>query len=224
MLMRMFNFYRKWRGAILLLAGLGLLSLMGFISLGTDLGIVYKKRAELQKAVNAAAIAASAKIDSIRSELLNSGQDMSWNENYTRQVRSAAKEAASANGVTLSDSDITLTPASFPTKVKVVKDEVVNLFFAKMINVNSINVHVEAESQNQLLSSLQYDLVPWGIPDERIVQTGDLKLADSDHFDGYSEDSSGLIPGKEYLLKLGSGIPDSEYESDKLGYKIHLKI
>ncbi len=223
MLLGMFGRYKEKRGAILVLFGFGLVALFGFVALGTDLGIVYKRRAELQLAVDAAALAGSKKVDELKNMYITEGQEMEWEEEHDTETKNAALEGGAKNGVSLVESDVTLTPAKFPERVRVRKEEKIDLFFAKVVNVDSITIVVESTAENQYLTGALFDFVPWGIPLGEAIQDSEVLLGADDHFGGYTVNNIGtfnFIPGREYLLKLGSGIPDSNYDVGRVGDKI----
>ena len=223
MITTMINRYKKKRGAILVLFAFGLIALFGFVSLGTDLGIIYKRRAELQQAVDAAALAGSKKVDELKNLSLMSDSGLYWGESQSYEAKWAAIQGGAKNGVGLVESDITLLPGEFPEKVYVRKEQLIELFFAKMVNVKSVTVVVESTAENQFLSSGMYDIVPWGIPKGLAVQNANVELQSDDHFSGFAVSNLGtlnFVPGREYLLKLGSGIPDSAYDASHAGDKL----
>ncbi len=211
------------RGAILIFFGSGMIAIFAFLSLGVDLGIIYKERAEMQQVVDAAAIAGSKKITFQINDKIVNGQELEWTETDSFIVKNAVIESALKNNEILTVDDITLTPAGLPQQVNVKKSRNVSLFFAQIINVDSMNISVSASADNQFLGSLQYDILPWGIPDALATQVGEVELQEDDHFNGFSisgDAGFSFAPGKEYLLKLGSGIPDSFYEDELVGDKI----
>ncbi len=129
--------YGRRSGQILVLAAIAMVVLLGFASLGVDMGYLYSTRRRMQTAADAAAVAGASAI--------RDGQS------YTN----AADDVASFNGFTNSQNNVTVTvseptlPSPYPSGVTYVEVDIsqtVPTFFLRVLGYKSMKVGARAVS------------------------------------------------------------------------------
>ena len=127
---------QRSNGQVLIIAALGMVALVGFAALATDVGLLYANRRQMQTAADAAAIAGS-------NALL--GSQSSYYE-------SAAQEVASLNGFTNGQNNVTVAvgaPASPPNPstgqyVQATITRNVPVYFLSVLGYHTIQVSAQA--------------------------------------------------------------------------------
>jgi hypothetical protein len=120
------NMKRRRKGTILVLVCLSFVLLVALAALSVDFGWMSLQEARLRKACNAAAAAGANKA-------VSGGTDA--------QIRTAAKNFATACGVTLADADILINPlGNSQNLVKIVHQETIGLFFAPLLGTPNLKV------------------------------------------------------------------------------------
>jgi len=159
------------RGQVVIIVALLLISLLGMTALVVDVGSIYEERRQTQTVADAAALAGA--------------QDL---PEFPEQAIQTAITYADLNGVAISEDNIQIyeTYVPYDTITVTPTDVNVTLFFAKVLNVNSVTVNATATATvNSPLSMT--GLMPWTIP---VAPYG-------------GEDN--IISGTIYALKLGAG-------------------
>ncbi len=120
---------KRDQGQALVLTIVAMVSLMGFVALATDIGVLFRDKVNLQKVADAAAIAGAA-------QLINGG-------NYT----AAAKDSATLNGVTDGTNGtvtVTLGTTYHPNALKVYVAQAERTFFMSLFGHGTVNVGATA--------------------------------------------------------------------------------
>ena len=155
------------RGQVVIIAALLIVSLLGMTALVVDVGSIYEERRQTQTVADAAALAGA--------------QDL---PEYPEQAIQTAIVYADLNGVAISEDNIQISETYVPYDTITVTptDVDVPLFFAKVLNVNSVTVSATATAIAGGPKSMD-GLMPWSIP-----------------MDDYPD---GLEYGERYELKVG---------------------
>jgi Flp pilus assembly protein TadG len=120
---------KRDRGQALALTAFAMVSLMGFLGLATDVGLLFRDKVNLQKVADAAAIAGAA-------ETVKSG-------NYT----AAAQDSAAQNGVingTNGTVTVSLGTTYHPSAVKVYVTQTYNTYIMTLFGYRTVNVGATA--------------------------------------------------------------------------------
>lgn len=113
--------FKREEGTVIVIVALMLTVLFGFVALATDVGVAYSKKTKLQYAIDATALAAA-------QELPN-----------TTNATNVANQYIQLNGFTPSDISISFSDSN--RTINIQANKTVNLFFAKVLGFNSVNVH-----------------------------------------------------------------------------------
>ncbi len=115
----------KSKGSALVATSLSLFVVLGFGALGVDVGSMVTARNQLQSGVDAAALAGAAG--------LIASQQIAQNQ----AIQVAANNSVQNNPIMIDTGDI-----SFPssTQFRVQASEVVNLFFARVLGINTVTL------------------------------------------------------------------------------------
>jgi len=145
----MFELIKKEEGNVLVLSAFALVVLLGFAALAIDVGVILTARSQLQNAVDAAALAGV-------SGLLTS-QTLATD----RAINIAGSNDCLNQPVAINAVDVT-----FPTsgRVQVQGRRQLNLFFARVLGINTTNITATAVAELSPLSGTP-GLRPWAIPD-----------------------------------------------------------
>ncbi len=161
------------RGQVIVITALLIVFLVGMTALAVDVGSMYQERRHLQNTADSAALAGA--------------QDLP--EEPGEAVQTAIAYAA-LNGVTITESDVVLSNTYLPSgspfefdTIRVIPTSVeAQLFFAKVLNIDSVTITAAATAVAGNPKSMN-GLMPWAIP-----------------MDEYPE---GLEYGESYDLKVG---------------------
>jgi len=158
------------RGQVVIIVALLIVSLVGMTALVVDVGSIYEERRQTQTVADAAALAGA--------------QDL---PEYPEQAIQTAIVYADLNGVAISEDNIQISETYVPYDTITVTptDVDVPLFFAKVLNVNSVTVNATATATANGPLSMS-GLMPWTVPLE--------------------DYPGGLVSGTPYDMKVG---PDS---------------
>lgn len=137
------------KGNILVLTAAALMSLVMFASLSVDVGCILTARNQLQAAVDAAALAGA------------SGLMIDQNTARNRAMATAVQNTCIRQSVQVNPSDV-----SFPVtdQVRVQANSTVNLFFARIIGIHSVNVSAVAVGELSTIVGTK-KMRPFGLPD-----------------------------------------------------------
>ena len=142
-------FMKNERGSFAVLAALVMVAVCGFAALSIDVGYMLTAKNQLQNAVDAAALAGA------------SGLTAGQTEAKARAIQYAHSNDCMKVPVQLSPSDVSF-PAS--VRVRVQSTRALNLFFARVLGMNSANVTALAAAEiGQLVGTR--GLKPWAVPD-----------------------------------------------------------
>lgn len=133
------NLFRRNEGSVIVIVALLMTVFCGFIALVTDIGIAYAEKAQLQNAIDAAALAAV-------QELPN-----------TTNATNVANQYIQLNG--FNPSDVTITFSDSNTTINITGTKNVNYTFAKIIGLDSTTVNTKSAAKTGIAAS-----VPWIVP------------------------------------------------------------
>jgi len=145
------------RGQALALTAFAMVSLMGFLGLATDVGLLFRDKVNLQKVADAAAIAGAA-------ESLNGG-------NYT----AAAQDSASQNGVingTNGTVTVSLGTTYHPNAVKVYVTQTYNTYIMTLFGYRTVNVGATAVAGITQGPGCMYALDPSPFKNQGLTNNG----------------------------------------------------
>jgi Flp pilus assembly protein TadG len=138
------------QGNVLVLVALSMVVLCGFTALVTDVGSLFLEKSQLQKSVDAAALAGAQKLPE------------SQNDAVDQAIAVAAK-----NNVTITDSDVKTGTDTIQISKKVTKD----LTFARVLGFNTADVSAAAKVQVGGALTQKVGVIPIGI-EQRDFQKG----------------------------------------------------
>jgi Flp pilus assembly protein TadG len=209
----MFELVKKEEGNILVLTALALVVLLGFAALAIDVGVILTARTQLQDAVDAAALAGA------------SGLLTSQTLATTRAIGVAGSNDCLNQPVALNAVDVTFPTSS---RVQVQGRRLLNLFFARVLGVNTANLTATATAELSPLSGTP-GLRPWAIPDlgwvlgqQAILKSGSLGAPATNPSFYYAVDYPPLnrgtpIPGaNEYRDNIQNGCDGQVFIGDVL--------
>ena len=145
----MLKIIKREEGNVLVIIAFAMLVIMGFSAVGIDMGVMLTARNQLQSAVDAAALGGA------------SGLIVSQAEATSRAITFAGLNTCINEPVTITAADVTFPTAS---RVMVQATRVLNLFFARVLGINSTNITVSAVAGLGILTGTG-DLKPFAIPD-----------------------------------------------------------
>lgn len=182
------------RGSITVLTVLAITVLLGFAALVVDIGFLYVNRAELVNMADAAALAGV--------------QDLPGD---TAQAEASGREYAAQNGQA---SDVVEVTVPTNKAVAVTAKRTVNMTFAKVFGLNSVDVRAKAAAVLRPISGV-IGVVPFGVVWQEFVYgtTYALKV-------GAGDGSTGNYDA----LALGSTGSRTYTDNIKLGYDAKLSI
>ena len=117
------------KGAALIATALSLIAVLGFAALGVDVGSMLTARNQLQSAADAAALGGV------------SGLMQSQTEAQTRAIQVGSSNTMFNNPVAINVGDISFPSA---TEVRVQLTQPINLFFARAVGLNAVNISASA--------------------------------------------------------------------------------
>lgn len=180
---------RDERGTVLVLAAVVMTVILGFAALTTDVGALTLEKNRLQNACDAAALAAARELPS------------------TVAAGEKAAEYLEYNRVNPEEAVISFDSAG--TRVTVEASRHVNFTFARVFGLSGSEVSSRASAVFGSVKSIT-GVVPFGIPDQRLVYGQEYKLKAGSH-DGYG-------PGNYGALALGFRGASSYRNNLKYGY------
>ncbi|MBI4300470.1 MAG: hypothetical protein HY677_04980, partial [Chloroflexi bacterium] len=157
-------------GAIIVLAGISLAALMGFVALVTDVGLMEVTRRQLQSGVDGAALAGAWQLPKDSAGAVDMAYD------YAARNGLAPSEVTDAHVFRIFQTDE-------DDAIEVKADRTVNLFFARALGMNTATVGASATA---IVAPLKPgDLWPWGVPQSQIGSGyGVMKLGAPDSMTG----------------------------------------
>ncbi|TWH46826.1 pilus assembly protein TadG-related protein [Sporomusa sp. KB1] len=187
-------FVTNQKGSITVLTVLAITVLLGFAALVVDVGFLYVNRAELVNMADAAALAGV--------------QDLPGD---TAQAEASGREYAAQNG---QSSDVVEVTVPTNKAVAVTVERTVNMTFAKVIGLNSVDVRAKAAAVLRPISGI-IGVVPFGVVWQEFVYgtTYALKV-------GAGDGSTGNYDA----LALGSTGSRTYTDNIKFGYDAKLSI
>jgi Flp pilus assembly protein TadG len=201
---------RDERGVALVIYTLAMIPMLGMLALVADMGVEFARKAAMQSAADAAALAAAPLLGTTNVPTLN-------------QARDNAKAAAAANGYTLADADIVISTTSATNDtVTIVHSHTDQLIFARALGINQATPGVLAKAQVGALVGGK-GVMPFGLEDGPLVygQTyclkadsngpcsgialqGNFRALDIDVGDsGATDYRNDIVDGADTLLKVG---------------------
>jgi hypothetical protein len=142
------RFHSREKGFTIVFAALSMVVLLGIAALAIDGGVLFTAKGQLQDAVDAAALAGA------------SGLVLSQQEAINRAISFAALNNCINQPVTLSAGDITFPAAG---QVRVEEHHTVNLFFARVLGMNSATIGAVALAELNALVGTD-KVKPWAVP------------------------------------------------------------
>lgn len=204
--MFMTRFYKKLykKGSILFMTALSSIFLIGMTALVTDIGYMYYNQSRIQTAVNA-----GWKAGYDRMMMLKSG-DGQLSDSERTQVIAHIKEVMKVNGYTdeeLANLEVTFGPNN---QLYVGSSQNVGLFFARAMDFNAATVTASRENHAQDIGQGIVPLaIPFGVTKDLTKNTYLCELFAQNPDGTYDPNAQGFASGSEYILKLGSGGPNS---------------
>lgn len=190
------------RGFGLVLVTAGMVTLMGFAALVTDVGMLTLNKLRLSNAVDAAALAGA--------------HELPYNTSLAKNV---ARDYAARNGFNPDEPVISAHNGRNNSKITVTATREVNYIFAKVLSLNSGTVSGSATAVVEGLTSYK-GAAPLAIPDQNFDYNTRYILKQGANSDVLSP----LGPGTFGALSLG-GTGASNYESNlKYGYDERLSV
>ncbi|MCL6560134.1 MAG: hypothetical protein K6U74_15350 [Firmicutes bacterium] len=190
------------RGFTLVLVSAGMLALLGFTALVTDIGLLAVNRQQLVNAVDAAALAGA--------------HELPVN---TALARDTAVNYALLNGCSPDPPMVTADNNRQDTKITVTATRQVNYIFAKILGFNSGTVEARASAHVAGITSFK-GAAPLAIPD----QTFDFNTRYILKQGSNSETESHLGPGTYGALSLGGSGAGNYEDNLKYGYGGKLRV
>ncbi|MBI3039856.1 Tad domain-containing protein [bacterium] len=198
---RFFFFPLRKRGSVIIMSAAASIFFLGLVAMVTDVGWMYYNRNKLQTAVNAGWKAGYDQMSQIMASsstaLTSSQQD---------QVRTRVRAVMQQNGYSSSQvSDVAINFGS-DNSFTVTSRQSVDLFFAKAIGFNSVNISAGrtdldiASGTGGGSSGGPAAIIPLAIP-HGVVKDLTRNTYDVSFFNGSQE----FAANQEYILKLGSG-------------------
>lgn len=212
------------RGQVLVLFVGGLVALLGFASVGIDVGYMYTVRHELQRCADAGALAGA-------SAFLNGD----WTDPGIKEIAKAranqyaAKDPVATETLKSASGEITV---DFPVanRVRVDTNRTINLFFARYFLGPTRNISAFSVARAAIANQNVVGLRPWAIPYpwDDVNGNGLYDPGETVHKDcpadvaGTPSASQYFCPGTRVILKIGtpqgnpdspSGIPSIQQES-----------
>jgi len=194
-------------GSVLILVVFGIMAFCAVSAVVIDISRVYLESARVEEAVEASTMAASREMAKYRSGVtaLNSTQE--------NEVKNAAISFAAKNGVTLSATDVVVAG----NRIYVDGGKRIEYTFAKIIGFDSNEViarkaaEVDASGNVKIVNQAQYNVMPIGIPHRELNEPYDIstQIITMEPSSAY-EQVTAFTPGKEYVLKLGSGVASGD--------------
>ena len=205
--------FRSERGVVLFMMAGGLLSLIGFIALAVDMGMLYTARADCQKIADAAALAGA------KEAFFYTPADP------VATARTAAISAARANYVPrdsndnrLQNANIVVNTAERTVQVTVTRTaanlNAVQTFFGKILGINSVDVSAmaTAEVYRPTVGGPPFGskcIKPWLLPDQYDFGSGLETIDETDRgkFFNIKQGDSALstAPGQYLIANLPTG-------------------
>lgn len=186
------------RGFTIVFTAAAMVVLLGMSALAIDGGVMFTAKNQLQNAVDAAALAGA------------SGLILDQQEAVNRAITIAARNECIDQTVVLSAGDV-----SFPSpgRVQVSTQQTVNLFFARVLGMNTATIGAMAVAELNALSGTS-DVKPWAVPFFDYV-FGDPVLLKQGSIDGEFDeyDSTAETPNSWYnavcFPPLNVGTPET---------------
>jgi Flp pilus assembly protein TadG len=189
------------KGVVAVMTAIVMTALIGFVSLGTDVGYIYTVRNQLQNAVDSAAMAGAANLYfASRTEAINHASAVA--------IDFASKNTAAGEPVVITLGDIEFLPPApeIPTRIRVTArrtkatNNPVQTIFASSLptGIGSVDITVTATAALMSVKAVG-GLRPWAVRDKWIDYDGDGEL-DEGEYVGYSDADL----GQQVVLKYGT--------------------
>lgn len=181
----MFRYLNNNKGAIAVLVAGAMVALLGITALVVDIGLLVNRKAELQKACDAAALAGAQELP----------ED-------TASATTVATNYAVENGI--ASPTVTITDSN--KKITVSAEEQVNFFFARVLGIDNGAVATSATAMVAPVSEIYNGLRPFGVEKEEYVEGAEVVLktgahdSDSGNFYPISLDGTGADIYKNTII------------------------
>ena len=195
-------------GAVLILVAFGIVAFCGVAAVVIDLSRVYLESARIEESVEASAVAASRELAHYKTTL-----DSTLSGTQETAIRDAAIAYAAKNGLTITADQVIIAG----NRIYIDGTRNVEYTFAKIIGYDSATVkarkavELDSDGKPKVVKQAQYHVMPWGIPHRELTEPYDTtsKIITMEPQGAYDEIEK-FTPGKEYILKLGSGVASGD--------------
>ena len=186
---RMTRFLRRTRGAVMVLAAVSMVAVMGLAALAIDVGYVFTARNQLQAGVDASALAGAAGLMTSQNLAIQQAMDFAGRNNCINQP------------VAVGAGDI-----SFPnsSRIRVTSSRQLPLFFASALGIGRVTISAAATAELGSIIGTNH-LRPFAVPDQN-YGVGEYALLKAG-----SLDAPGTNPGFFYPVDfppLNRGTPE----------------
>jgi hypothetical protein len=186
-------------GSILLMTALASTFILGMTALAIDVGYTYHEQNKLQTAVDAAWKAGFDRMLKLKSA--TPGNNLS--EPDIASVKLHVREMIQMNGLPKSVADeSTIEIDAQLNKLSIKSKHDVGLFFAKIVNVNSMAVYANRDNSGETDKSESSGIAPLAIPH------GITKDSFTEYSCAIFGEGEGFIKDRQYIIKLGESIED----------------
>lgn len=200
----------KWldrAGSVLILVAFGMVAFCGVAAVVIDIARVYMEAARIEESVESASMAAG------RELALHRLTAAPLSDTQEAAVREAAILFAGRNGLTISSAEVVIAG----NRVYIDGTRKVEYSFAKILGYDSTEVQarrvveIDRDGKPRVVKQAQYHIMPWGLPHRELSEpydtaTRQITMAPDDTYGEVEK----LEPGKEYVLKLGSGVASGD--------------
>lgn len=207
------NHFKYWSraGSVLVMTAFASIFLLGMTAMVTDVGYMYYNQARLQTAVNAGWKAGFDLMMQLKDDgVLDSGEQA--------QVTEHVKEVMKVNGYT--DAELANLQVIFGpnNELEVRSNHNIGLFFANVMNFSSATVAANRDNSGDILSGqgIVPLAIPYGVTKDLTKNTYVCEMFPRNPDGSYDPTIQGFATGTTYILKLGSGGPNSGDPGDPM--------
>lgn len=170
---------KREKGFVMVIVAAGLVALLGFAALVTDLGLLYWVRASLQNAADAAVLAG-----------------IRYLPDQTAQAEAAARDFAAQNGAASPTTAVTVEVLNQGSLLRVTTSRVVNLLFGRALGHTQAGVGAKAAARIGAVREVE-GAMPFGVEKQDFVygETYLLKGSPGTEEPGYHGNFGGLALG-----------------------------
>ncbi|MGI6488869.1 MAG: hypothetical protein GX964_10335 [Syntrophomonadaceae bacterium] len=144
MITRLKKRLQEEEGAVLVLVGVGLVALLGFVALTVDVGYMYLHKSRLVNAMDSAVLAGGMELPT-----------------YPDLALQAARDYAAANGV--EEGEVVFTVSDDCSQITAESNRTVDLFFARVLGFDQSEIGARAVARVGNPGSIDSGCVPFGV-------------------------------------------------------------